>query len=96
MVDLKSLSPNAIRAAMRGGTDAWGSHGSAIAHVRYAEPIKDRRRARKCHCGCAKRSTHMGMANGVALAGGCELSIARWVKDPFWDLRRKAPKETRG
>ena len=28
------------------------------------------------------------MANGVALAVGCELSMRRWVKDPMADIRR--------
>lgn len=93
MVDMNDLSKQALRAAMTGGTSGWGSHGSATQHVRYAEAIKDRRRARKCHCGCGKRSTHLGKANGVALMSGCEISAARWVKDPFWDLRIAAERE---
>jgi hypothetical protein len=75
---------------MKTGMAGWGCHGSALEHGRYSEKIADRRRARRCHCGCGKKSTHLGKANGVALASGCELSIARWVKDPFWDVRRRA------
>jgi len=78
MVDLNKLSPAALKAAMRGGTTAWGWVGSED-HVRYAEPITYRR---KCWCGCGKRSTHIGMANGVALLSGCELSVRRWVSSP--------------
>lgn len=43
-------------------------------------PPKSRRR---CHCGCNRRATHMGQANGVTMVMGCELSIARWVQSPF-------------
>ena len=39
MVDMQKLSPAALKAAMQGGTDAWGQIGSATENVRYAEPI---------------------------------------------------------
>lgn len=77
MGDLSNLSRPALSAAMRGGTELWGTVGSASDHIRYAEPIKSRRR---CTCGCGTRRTHAGMANGVCLTSGCELSIYRWVK----------------
>lgn len=77
MVDLNNLSPSALSAAIRGGTDNWGEWGSAEEHVRYAEPIKSRR---KCYCGCEGLITHNGMANGVSLIQGCELSINRWAR----------------
>lgn len=77
MVDLNKLSPAALGAAMRGGTELWGQRGSATHHVCYVEAIKSRR---KCRCGCAQRKTHAGMANGVALTSGCELSVRRWVR----------------
>ncbi|PPD12155.1 hypothetical protein [Methylophilus sp.] len=44
----------------------WGEVGSAIDHQRYMMPVDPKRR-RKCHCGCEKRATHRGMANGVCL-----------------------------
>lgn len=96
MPDLKDLSPAALSAAMRGGTDAWGQHGSAADHVRYSEPLPKRPGARKkCHCGCGGRDTHIGMANGVGLAWGCELHIRRWVKDgPAVYVRRPCDQET--
>lgn len=80
MVGLNKLSPAALRAAMEGGTGGWGVRGSAVEHVRYSEaiPRSDRRR-RKCCCGCGRRSTHRGFANGVCLMSGCELAVARWV-----------------
>lgn len=74
---LNDLSPAALSAAMRGGADGWGEHGS-VTHARYAEPHPSRR---KCHCGCNGRQTHIGIANGVGLYWGCELSVRRWVRD---------------
>ena len=74
---LNKLSKTALSAAMRGGTAAWGMHGSSAEHIRYAEAIKSRK---KCTCGCDGRRTHAGMANGVCLTSGCELSVYRWVK----------------
>lgn len=58
----------------------WGKHGSAIAHQRYMEVVSPRSR-RRCHCGCRKRASRRGMANGVALTTGCEMYIRRWVRD---------------
>ena len=77
-LDLNKLSPRALAAAMRGGTDEWGKWGSAIHHVRYMEPVGPRSR-RRCQCGCGQRATHVGMANGVALNTGCKLCVSRWV-----------------
>ena len=77
MSDLNNLSRAALSAAMRGGTEAWGLHGSSAEHIRYSEAIKSRK---KCTCGCDGRRTHAGMANGVCLTSGCELSIRRWIK----------------
>lgn len=81
-LDLNTLSPQALSAAMRGGTQAWGRIGSSERHVRYAEEKpKKPGGQRKCHCGCGGRATHVGKANGMALASGCELTIKRWVRD---------------
>ena len=78
-MDMNKLQPKALAAAMKGGTDGWGQVASAAEHVRYAEPVRPTSR-RRCACGCKGRATLMGMANGMALATGCELAIARWVK----------------
>lgn len=75
---LNELSAAALSAAMRGGTEGWGEWGSAEQHIRYVEPINPRRRIR-CHCGCKRRATHQGWANGISLIDGCELSIRRWA-----------------
>ncbi len=77
---INDLSPPALSAAMRGGTESWGSWGSTDHHILYAERITGPGRRRNCHCGCKGRSTHRGMANGICLAMGCEFSIHRWVK----------------
>lgn len=91
---LIELHPNALAAAMRGGTDGWGQRGSASDHVRYSLPIdKSDRRRRKCNCGCGKRSTHRGLANGVCLTEGCQMHIARWVRDPRAALQAARSKE---
>lgn len=79
MADLNKLSKQALAAAMRGGTDAWGQIGSSTENVRYSEPVPPRSR-RRCHCGCKSRATHMGMANGVALVTACEIGIRRWIR----------------
>lgn len=89
-VDLNKLSPAALRAAMKDGTGAWGQHGSVTKHTRYAEPIHSRSR-RRCSCGCGTRSTHTGRVSGMAMIDGCEMFIARWVRDPFCMLRKRAP-----
>lgn len=82
--NLNDLSRQALAAAMKGGTDAWGQVGSSTEHVRYSEQLPKRRgRYRTCHCGCETRSTHRGMANGVCLVSACELAIARWVRTGF-------------
>ena len=69
----------------------WGEGGS-ISDPRYITeaPKKGRRR---CTCGCGQWATHTGMANGVALMGGCELSVRRWVRNPSdaFARRRRVP-----
>jgi hypothetical protein len=79
MTELNKLPPAALSAAMRGGTAGWGQVASSAEHVRYAQPVRPTSR-RKCCCGCGQRATHQGMANGCALASGCQLAIQRWVK----------------
>lgn len=79
MPDLNKLSPAALSAAMRGGTAGWGQVASATEHIRYAQSVRPTSR-RKCRCGCNRRATHMGMANGMALTSGCQLAIQRWIK----------------
>jgi hypothetical protein len=79
MPELNKMAPSELRAALKGGTEAWGQWSSAESHVRYSQsaPPKSRRR---CLCGCKRGATHLGMANGVALMSGCELVVARWVR----------------
>jgi hypothetical protein len=65
----------------RGGTHEWNQRGSMLEHRRYSSPAPPRSR-RRCHCGCKRRATHLGMANGLCLTMGCEFHVARWVRDP--------------
>lgn len=81
MVDLNALSPAALKAAMTGGTSGWGAWGSMNAHTLYVEPVGSKER-RRCSCGCRKRNTHRLMANGIALASGCEMSMRRLARRP--------------
>jgi hypothetical protein len=81
MPKLNDLSPAARSAAMRGGISGWGQWSSASAHIRYMEPANQSRR--KCLCGCKKRVTHRGMANGITLLMGCELTVRRWIKEGY-------------
>ena len=81
MIDLAKLSPAALSAAMRGGTDGWGKMASIERNVCYVEPLTNASmRRRKCHCGCGRRCTHGIFANGIIMGGGCELSMRREVK----------------
>lgn len=77
--NISKMTPSARSAAMRGGMDGWGRIGS-VDHVRYAEPVPSTSR-RRCYCGCKRRATHYGMANGMALTTACELTVRRWVRD---------------
>ena len=78
---LNDLDPRALAAALTGGTTSWGEHGSTR-HARYFCEASPRSR-RRCHCGCKRRATYCGMANGVSLTMGCELYIRRWMKDSY-------------
>lgn len=88
-------------AAVAAGQTDWGRWGSAIAHKRYVVLIPGRwRNRRRCHCGCGGRRSHAGMANGVTLASGCELSMRRWAKTGEYRTqaeieRRRASAEAR-
>ena len=55
---------------------------NALTDHRSMRPVLPRSR-RRCHCGCKARATHLGLANGVAMTTGCELSVRRWVKSPI-------------
>lgn len=55
-------------------------HGSSSQHTRYKEKVNPKSR-RRCCCGCGKRATHRGMANGICLMMGCDFSVRVWVRD---------------
>ena len=75
------LSPAALKAAMEGGTEAWGQYGSIVQHCLYVEP-QDARGGhyRKCRCGCGSNAKFRLMANGVCMGEGCELSLRREMR----------------
>lgn len=56
--------------------------GSIYEHELTIENVDPKSRAR-CDCGCGKRGTHYGAANGMAMTSPmCELQARRWVKSP--------------
>jgi len=69
--------------AIAAGQEAWGAWGSATEHQRHMWRITGRGGRCRCDCGCGGRATHSGGANGLALMGGCELSVRRWVRDGY-------------
>lgn len=81
MTDLSKLSPQALSAAMRGGTAEWGQRASINEHVGYVEP-QDARRGHylKCHCGCGGKAKFRSMFNGICMYEGCELSAHRFAR----------------
>ncbi|MBN9791271.1 hypothetical protein DMP17_22070 [Pseudonocardia sp. TMWB2A] len=67
----------------------YGVHGSVDHPNRAAVLLPGRfRNRRRCPCGCGNNASHAGMANGVCLTSGCELSMRRWVKDARAEIRR--------
>lgn len=68
----------ATRAAALGQAE-WATWGSADHHRRYVSPLPSTSR-RRCDCGCNKRATHVGCANGLAMTSGCEMSMRRWTR----------------
>ena len=79
---LNAMHPAELKAALFGGIETWGEWGSASDHARYARKIEGRGH-RMCRCGCRKMVTYTGCCNGVALMSGCELTVARWVRDGY-------------
>lgn len=72
------------KAASRGG---WGRVADAHADPRYALAMDSKRRNRgECGCGCGRKTTHVGVANGMGMTSGCEWSIRQWVRNPDWDM----------
>lgn len=80
MTRLDKLSPQALRAAMKGGTSEWGERGSVVDHIVYAEPQTARGRYYlKCRCGCERKATHRAMANGICMMEACEMAAHRFA-----------------
>ena len=74
----------------------WGKWGSANEHRLYVEPIPgDRRRLRKCRCGCDGKADYCVKANGVALSGGCEWYAKRVARDFYGTAAQSQTNRTR-
>ena len=69
---------------------SFGQWGSSEHHRRYSEKVAAKSR-RRCGCGCKRRATHRGVANGVTLITGCELSIRPCIRDGAWHVERTTP-----
>jgi len=71
-----------VRARLAGKIDADGlRHGSVNGHRSMIQAAP--RARRRCHCGCGKRATHVGLGDGLALTDGCEMYVRRWVRDGY-------------
>ena len=44
---------------------------------------------RLCYCGCGKRASHIGMADGAGMTVGCEWSVRLWVRDGTASILRR-------
>lgn len=83
MIDIRDMQAKELEALLSGSSEAWGCYASVKEHKRYVVAIpstRDKRRIRKCKCGCNRRSTHQGKCNGISMYTGCELSVRRWAK----------------
>lgn len=70
--------------AQAAGQTAWGVVGDATKDQRYMKLLPGRyRNRRKCPCKCGGKISHGGYVNGLAMTGGCEWSMRRWVKHGF-------------
>lgn len=79
----ETMSPAALRARLR-SPGGFGAYASALEHERYVQQLPGRlRNRRRCDCGCGGKTSHAGMANGLALTDGCELSMRRWARDGY-------------
>ena len=58
----------------------FGKHGNIKLHRIdiIKNPVKDKRKRRKCNCGCNKKSEYALFCNGVCLATGCQLYLYRF------------------
>jgi hypothetical protein len=67
--------------AQAAGQPAWGTIANAQTMQRYTKLLPGRyRNRRKCPWGCGGKQSHGGYVNGLAMTGGCEWSMRRWVK----------------
>ena len=71
-----------LRARLNGLIDSEGVRYGSVHGHRSMIPLPPRSRTR-CRCGCGRRSTHVGLGDGLALTDGCELSIRCWVRDGY-------------
>ena len=55
---------------------------NALTDRRTAHPLPSTSR-RRCSCGCKRRATHSGAANGICMVIGCELHVRRWLRSPI-------------
>lgn len=57
-------------------------YANIFTHKRAIEKVSPKSRQR-CWCGCNRRGTHYGTANGIGMTSPmCEMQARRWMKSP--------------
>jgi hypothetical protein len=77
--DRATIEREDTKAMLAGKIGANGYREGSVDGSRAMVAVDSRSRSR-CNC-CGKRSTHVGLGDGLALMDGCELRVRRWVRD---------------
>jgi hypothetical protein len=84
--DKATLAREDTKAMLAGKIGPDGSREGSVNGSRSMVTTDSRSRSR-CSC-CGKRETHIGLGDGLALMGGCEMRVRRWVRDGYTRLAR--------
>jgi hypothetical protein len=93
--DEATVAREDTKAMLAGKIGANGYREGSVDGSRSLVAADSRSRSR-CNC-CGKRETHVGLGDGLALMGGCEMRVRRWVRDgrkTYADRDQSAVKST--
>jgi hypothetical protein len=94
--DKATIERENTKAQLAGKIGANGYREGSVDGSRSMVKADPKSRSR-CGCGCGKRETHLGLGDGLALMGGCEMKVRRWVRDgrkTYADRDQSAVKST--